>query len=125
LERARIGDSRHVRIELVINGRAVERREILADGILRAITFVVTLEQSSWLALRILPSSHSAPIYVHLMGRPIRASRRSAQWCIDCLDMTWMKHAWRIRESERPLAAMAFGHARKLYQCVLADAIID
>src|SRR5207245_1203876 len=58
LERARIGQTRNVQLEVVVNGQAVARREILADGkILQPVSFPVKIDRSSWVALRILPSS--------------------------------------------------------------------
>jgi hypothetical protein len=33
-------------------------------------------------ALRILPSSHANPVFVLVGGKPIRASRRSVEWCL-------------------------------------------
>ncbi len=61
--------------------QAVARREIEADGELRDLEFDVPLQQSSWVALRILPSSHTNPVFVEIAGKPIRASRASAEWC--------------------------------------------
>ena len=61
IERARIGSGRNVPVELIVNGKTVERAEIVADGKLRDISFRVPIQQSSWIALRILPSSHTNP----------------------------------------------------------------
>ena len=49
VERARIGNSRKVPVEVIVNGRAVERTEIDADGQLRDVTFNVPVTQSSWI----------------------------------------------------------------------------
>jgi hypothetical protein len=54
-------------------------------------------------------------------GQPVRASRRSARWCLDCVDVVWDKHARRIRETERPAAAAAWDHARATYQKIISE----
>jgi hypothetical protein len=41
-------------------------------------------------------------------GKPIRASKRSAQWCRACVDKVWKVKAPFMRESEWPAAAEAF-----------------
>jgi hypothetical protein len=121
LENARIGESREVAVELVVNGIAVEKTAIVADGTPRKLTFKVALARSSWVALRILPSAHSHPVFVQIADRPIRASRRSAQWCRSCVDKLWEVKSPHMRESERAAAAEAFDHARKLYDDVARE----
>src|SRR5438045_2973789 len=64
LERARIGNSRTVPLELVVNGVAVARTEIAADGKTRPVSFDTNIDRSSWVALRILPPSHTNPNFV-------------------------------------------------------------
>ncbi len=54
-------------------------------------------------------------------GKPIRASRRSAQWCRACVDKLWDVKAPFMRENERAAAAEAFDHARKTYDMILAE----
>jgi hypothetical protein len=39
LERARIGNTRTVPVELIVNGQSVARKEIAADGVMRPISF--------------------------------------------------------------------------------------
>ena len=46
IERARIGKSNRVRVDLVVNGEAVESREIAADGKWNDLTFSYTLKES-------------------------------------------------------------------------------
>ncbi|MBI3666186.1 MAG: CehA/McbA family metallohydrolase, partial [Acidobacteria bacterium] len=69
LERCRLGNSRKVPLELVVNGKAVAHKEIEADGVLRPVSFEYKVEHSSWMALRILPSSHTNPIFVVVDGK--------------------------------------------------------
>ena len=74
LERARIGTSRTVPLEVVVNGLPVARKEIAADGEFRDVEFDVPLDKSSWVALRIYPSSHTNPVFVVVGDKPIRGA---------------------------------------------------
>jgi hypothetical protein len=121
IEQARIGGTREVPVELVVNGAAVDRTTILADGSPREIHFKVDVAQSSWIALRILPSGHTNPVFVRIGGKPIRASSRSAQWCRSCVDKIWEVKAPFMRESERAAAAAAFDHARESYERIASE----
>jgi hypothetical protein len=77
LERARVGNSRTVPVELIVNGQAVARKEIDADGRIRPVTFEYNVPQSSWIALRILPSSHTNPIFVLTEGNQSAPQKRA------------------------------------------------
>jgi hypothetical protein len=121
LEYARIEKTREVVVELVVNGVAVENVHLLADGTPRELKFKTRIVRSSWVALRIFPSSHTHPVFVQVDGRPIRASRRSAQWCRACVDKIWEVKSPFMRESEHAAAAEAFEHARQTYDAVIAE----
>ncbi len=123
LERARIGASREVPVELVVNGRPVARQTVVADGQLRPVTFQVTVAKSSWLAVRILPSSHTNPVFVSVGGAPIRASRKSARWCLAAVDQCWSQKRPQIREAEREEARQAYEHARAVYRRRLEESV--
>lgn len=125
VERARIGNSNKVPVELVVNGQPVERREIVADGSTQELSFEYTPERSCWVALRIFPSSHTNPIFVEVDGQPIRASRRSAQWCLDAVDVCWKSKVGNIRDAEREAAAAAYDVARQAYRKILAESFDD
>jgi hypothetical protein len=125
LERARIGATRAVPVELIVNGRAVARKTITADGALRAVAFDVPVERSSWIALRILPSAHTNPVFVMVGGQPIRASRRSAEWCLRAVDQCWTQKVSQIAPAERARAAEAYEHARVVYRRILAESAPD
>jgi hypothetical protein len=125
VERARIGDSRKVPVEFIVNGQAVERREIEADGSVHDLTFDYTPRQSSWIALRIFPSSHTNPVFVEVDGKPIRASKKSAQWCLDAVDVCWKAKRRRLRDNERDAAAAAYETARQAYRQILAESTAD
>jgi hypothetical protein len=116
IERARIGNTREVPVELVLNGKAIARKDILADGAPRDITFDVPVDQSGWLAVRILGSSHSNPVFVIVDGKPIRASRASAQWCLAAVNQCWTQKSPKIAKAELPEAQKAYDHARQVYR---------
>ena len=121
IERARIGDSREVPVELVMNGKPVARKNVMADGSVREVQFDVPVERSSWLAVRILGSSHTNPIFVLVDGRPIRASRESAQWCLAGVNQCWTQKAPKISKTELPEAKAAYDHAREVYTKLIAE----
>jgi hypothetical protein len=115
LERSRIGDTRTVPLELVVNGQAVARQEIVADGVLRPVSFDYNIDRSSWIALRILPSSHTNPIFALVGDKPIR-SKTSAEWCLRAVDQCWRQKESRIRIEERGEAQRAYEFAREAYR---------
>lgn len=121
IERARIAETRAVALELVVNGAAVESAQISADGTVQDLTFCLQVEKSSWIAVRVLPSAHTHPIFVHIGGRPVRASRRSAQWCRQAIDVMWDEKGRFIRDEERADANAAFDFARRRYEQIAAE----
>ncbi|HEX5104915.1 MAG TPA: CehA/McbA family metallohydrolase, partial [Pirellulaceae bacterium] len=125
VERARIDGTRKVPVELIVNGHAVEKQEIDADGRINELTFNYTPERSSWVAIRIFPSSHTNPVFVEVDGQPIRASKKSAQWCIDAVETCWNQKVKGTRESEKAAARAAYDVARDTYKKVLAEAFDD
>ncbi|MCC5929074.1 MAG: CehA/McbA family metallohydrolase [Cyclobacteriaceae bacterium] len=125
LEKARIGDTRKIPVELIVNGHAVDRIEIDADGSIQDVKFDVLIEKSSWVALRILPSSHTNPVFVIVDDQPIRASRKSALWCIDAVDVCWDAKKDNIRESELDEARLAYDHAKMVYHKILRESLFD
>jgi hypothetical protein len=121
LERARIGDTREVPVEIVVNGRVAATQRLLADGTVRTLTFDVAIDRSSWLAARVLPSSHTNPVFAMVGGQPVRASRRSAEWCLAAVNQCWTQKARQIRASELEEARAAYDHARRVYRERLAE----
>jgi hypothetical protein len=125
VEKARIGDTRTVPVEVVVNGQPVARTAITADGSEQEVEFDVAVPHSSWVCLRVLPSSHTNPIFVVVDGQPIRASRRSADWCLKAIDKCWANKAPRIRAAERPAAEKAYEEARAAYRKILAECVAE
>jgi len=120
-ERARIGDTRKVPVEVIVNGEAAVRQVIDADGSVHKLKLSIPIRQSSWLALRILPSSHTNPIFIVVGGKPIRASRRSAEWCLAAVDQCWSQKAPRISKYEFAEAEKAYEHARQVYKTLIDE----
>jgi hypothetical protein len=121
LERSRIGKTRKVFVELVVNGEAVQKIEIEADGKPAAVTFDFDAARSSWVSLRIYPSCHTNPIHVQVAGRPVRASAKSAEWCRKAVDACWQQKSLRIRPSELNQARQAYDHARSVYDRIVSE----
>ena len=116
VERARAGNTRQVPVELIVNGYPVATQLIEANGALQELTFDLPIQKSSWVAVRILPSSHTNPIFVEVGGRPIRASKASAEWCLTSVDKCWSQKERFIHKNEMKDAIAAYHHARQVYQ---------
>jgi hypothetical protein len=122
VERARIGTSREVPVEVIVNGQRAAVQNLLADGTVRTLTFDVPISRSSWVAVRILPSAHTNPLFVLIDGKPVRGPRRSIEWCLNAVNQCWTQKAAQIRASEIADARKAYDHARQVYQHRLAEA---
>jgi hypothetical protein len=125
IERARLDDTREVPVEVIVNGYPVAKKNIMADGKLQDVSFDVKIDRSSWVALRILPSSHTNPIFVLVDGKPIRASKRSAEWCLKGVAQCWSQKEKLIKPAEQEEAKAAYAHARAAYQKLLAECELD
>jgi hypothetical protein len=125
LERARLAETREVPIEVIVNGYPVEKKTIVANGKLQDVTFDVNIERSSWVALRIYPSSHTNPIFVVVDGKPIRASKRSAEWCLQGVDQCWSQKERTYKADEMEDAKLAYDHARQTYRKIIAESNVD
>jgi len=125
IERARVKDTRQVPVELIVNGYAVDKKLIEADGRIEDIEFEYQPERSSWIAIRVFPAAHTNPIFVELDGAPIRASKRSARWCLDAVDRCWESKSPLIRSAESDAAKAAYDHARAIYRRILDESHED
>ncbi|MEC9091488.1 MAG: CehA/McbA family metallohydrolase, partial [Planctomycetota bacterium] len=111
VERARVDNSRRLPVELIVNGEPVAKKEIEADGELNQVTFDYTIKKSSWVALRIFPTCHTNPVFVEVDQKPIRANRKSFEWCIKAVDVCWNAKVKNIRPHERLEARAAYDFA--------------
>jgi hypothetical protein len=123
LERARMGTSRLVPLEVIVNGKTVVTTNVAADGVLRNVAFQVDLKESSWIALRILPSSHSNPIWVQVGGKPFAPRRSSVEWCAKGVDQCWSQKQRFIKADEMNDAKAAYDHARQIYRELLDKSV--
>jgi hypothetical protein len=124
-EYARVAASRDVAVEAIVNGYPVASQRLTADGRLRDLTFDIPIQRSSWIALRILGSAHTNPIFVLVGERPIRASKKSAEWCLKAVDQCWSQKSPRISQAERPAAQRAYDYARQKYRLILSESDTD
>jgi len=82
-------------------------------------------ERSSWVALRIFASSHTNPVFVEVDGQPIRASKKSAEWCRRAVDVCWEKKGRATRASEKAEAQAAYDKAREAYDKIVKESWDD
>jgi hypothetical protein len=123
VERARIGDTRDVPVEIVINGKVASRQTITADGKVQELKFEVPVTDSSWIAARVLPAAHTNPVFALVGGKPVRASRASAEWCLNAVNQCWTQKSPRIRPSELAEARQAYDHAREVYTRLINESV--
>lgn len=121
IERARIGQTRKIPVELIVNGEAVEKKEIIADGTWVDVSFSYPVKKSSWIALRVPASAHTNPIFVLVNDKPIQI-KESAEWCRKAVDQCWKMKQPNIRESERADAEKAYNEARNTYDRIAKEA---
>jgi hypothetical protein len=113
------GDMRNV--ELIVNGKVVKSKEIPADDKEHELHWTITLDKSSWVAIRHFPQLHTNPVNVLVADQPIRASKASAQWCIGVIEQLWRVRAKDIKPEERGEAEKAFHKALDIYKQIAAE----
>jgi hypothetical protein len=122
------GDRRHEYVkggerlvELIVNGEVVSQQSVPADGEPHQLKWTIPVSNSSWVALRQFPQFHTNPVTVTVGGRPVRASRNSARWCLEVIDQLWRNREQAIAAGERTAAAAAFERARERYRQILSE----
>ncbi len=110
------------KVELIVNGLPVATREVPADDQVHEITFSADIARSSWVAVRQFPQLHTNPVNVIVAEQPIRASRRSALWCIACIEQLWRVREKNIAPAEREEAKRTFDSAKEIYRRIAAEA---
>jgi len=115
------------KLELVVNGKVVASKDIPADDKVHDVSFDVNIDKSSWVALRHFPQMHTNVVNVIVGGKPIRASRESAKWCIGVIEQLWKVRGApgrgpRISEAERPEAEKTFQKALEMYKKIAEEA---
>ncbi len=122
IERARIGTTRKVDVELIVNGVPVDTTQIMADGEWKDVTFNYPVTTSSWVAIRVFPSSHTNPVFIILDGKPIHVYK-SAAWCRQAVDQCWKMKQSNIRSKERSAAEAVYDKARKVYDKIMQESL--
>jgi len=106
-------------VELVVNGKVAAFLDVPADDQPHDLSFDIKVDRSSWVALRHFTQMHTNPVNVIVAGKPIRASKKSAQWCIGVIEQLW-----RVRGNPPPpqkpaIAADEIEEARKKFDWAL------
>jgi hypothetical protein len=122
IERARIGTSRKVNVELIVNGEPVDTTAIIADGKWQDLNFTYPVTQSCWMALRIYPSAHTNPVFVLINNKPTNV-KKSAAWCRKAVDQCWKMKQGNIRKEEQAAAEAAYNNARKAYDEIIQEGV--
>jgi hypothetical protein len=112
-------------VEIIVNGVAVAKKEVPADDKEHDIAFEIPMERSSWVALRQFPQLHTNPVNVIVDGAPIRASRKSAQWCLGTIEQLWRVRESAIADAEREEARVTFERAKDVYRKIAAESPMD
>jgi hypothetical protein len=109
------------KVELIVNGVAVASQVVPADNQPHDIAFEAPIARSSWVALREFPQLHTNPVNVIVEGKPIRASRKSAQWCAATIEQLWHVRHDNIAREERAEAEKTFHKAIEVYRKIAAE----
>ena len=108
-------------VELIVNGAVAASQTIPADGNLHTLHWTIPMPQSGWVALRHFPQFHTNPVTIRVAGKPVRASRDSARWCLEVIDQLWRNREQAISPAERREAAEAFERARVRYRQIAQE----
>jgi hypothetical protein len=84
--------------------------------------FLVRVDRSSWIAVRHFPQMHTNPVNVLIGDKPIRASRKSALWCIAAIQQLWRARSEKIAYDEREEAHKAFWSGIDRYRQIAREA---
>ncbi|MBI2803491.1 MAG: EF-hand domain-containing protein [Planctomycetes bacterium] len=108
-------------VELIVNGQVVATQIVAADDRIHDLTFNLRIERSAWIALRHFPQMHTNPVDVIVNGAPIRASRKSAEWCIGTIQQLWRVRNGVIDRDERAEAERVFNWAIGRYHKIAEE----
>lgn len=124
IENATTGDA-EVKLEIVMNGKPIDQVILPADGNLKEYSFEIPVEKSSWITARIFPSSHTNPVFILVDNKPIRASRKSAEWCRKGVDQCWTEKSKTYNQDEMAEAQLAYDHARTIYDRIISESTTE
>jgi hypothetical protein len=109
------------KVEVVVNGKAVASKDVPADDAAHDLSFDVPVAASSWVALRHYPQLHTNPVNVLVGGKPVRASRDSAKWCVGVIEQLWKVRGPGIKAEERDEADKTFRKALEAYRRIAEE----
>jgi hypothetical protein len=64
---------------------------------------------------------HTNPVNVIVAGKPLCASKASAQWCIGVIEQLWRVRENNIAPAERAEAKKTFDKAIEIYKGIVAE----
>lgn len=120
-------------VEVIVNGEVggkkdptdkemvFARMEVPADDLEHELKFEIDIHRSSWIALRNMPQLHTNPVEVIVNNNPIRASKKSAQWCMGVIDQLWKVRATAISKEERQEAERVFEWAKERFRKIAEE----
>ncbi len=109
-------------VEIILNGQPAGSARVPADGRVHTLQFRVPIARSSWIALRQFPQLHTNPVNVLIGSAPVRASRRSALWCLETIERLREQRRNAIREPERAAAMQAYDEAARKFLSLANEA---
>ena len=84
------------------------------------------IERSSWVALRVFPSSHTNPIWVLVGDQPVRTITPQPRVVPpESVDQCWSQKEPTYAAAEKEQAKKDYDHARQVYRQRLAEATAD
>jgi hypothetical protein len=120
IEWGRVGESRNVQVELIINGKPVDTVVVVADGKINKVNFNYDADRSCWAALRVWGSSHSNPIFIIVDDKPIH-EKQSAEWCRNAVDQCWKMKSPNMKANDRAQAQVVYEKAREIYESIIKE----
>ena len=103
-------------VEIIFNGQSVAKQSVPADGQIHKLAFDVMIPHSGWVALRHFPQLHTNPVNIIVANKPIRASKASARWCEQTIELLWRNRERNIIPAEREEARQTFERAKARYR---------
>ena len=103
-------------VEIIFNGQSVAKQSVPADGQIHKLAFDVMIPHSGWMALRHFPQLHTNPVNIIVANKPIRASKASARWCEQTIELLWRNRERNIIPAEREEARQTFERAKARYR---------
>ena len=106
----------------MVNGKVAASKDVPADDKAHDVTFDLQVDKSAWVAIRHYPQMHTNPVNVIVGGKPIRASKQDAQWCIGVIEQLWRVRGPGLPANERAEARKTFDKALEMYKKIQEEA---